>query len=116
MSEVSARTGLPDIPAIQKYWQPLLTYPATDALDWVIVAPADPSRWLINFSQNGNGLFIVTTDPDTAHVNGWRVNDGEGLTFEANKFGALVGLQWYAWGGGGIRTCMVYTNAIRLRT
>lgn len=115
MSSVSARTGLPDVPAIQRYWQASLTFPETDAIDWITVAPPDPSRWLINFSQNGNGQFIVTTDPDPAHANGWRVGDGEGLTFKAQDFGALVGFQWYAWGGGGIRSCMVYTNAIRLR-
>lgn len=111
----NGESGLPNLPYLARFWQPNFYYPSLDATQWIQLAPADPSRWLIDFADLDTGPFRVTVDPDDLFTRGWRINFGSSLVFTTKDYGNLVQLEWYGYSGGNRDGVQVFTQAIRFK-
>lgn len=115
MSENYGESGFPNLPLWSKYSNPDLTYPTLQAGVWIEVAPADPSRWVIDFSDFLNRGFTVTIDPDTLLLRGWIIPNNGSKRFDRDKYLFAVQSAWYATATAAPFEIQVYTCQIRLK-
>lgn len=107
-------SGLPNAPALMRYWQTGFTFPNVDNTGWLKIADADPSRWLIDFADINNRGFQVCPVVDNLFLNGWRIAPLSSRSFKMKDYLEIVGADWYGFGLAGPYSIQVYTASIRL--
>lgn len=115
MIDTGRLTGLPDIPGILPYIPGQFTYPIGTMLEWVPIAPADPTRYYLNIMPLGGGTLQVTTNPDDAFDFGWQIRSGEDKEFKLLDQLGLVTQAWYACSKSFPWSAQVYEAFVRFK-
>lgn len=105
---------LPNLPELSRFATTRFFAAPVSLLDWVLVLPPDPTRWLVSFSSGETGSILVSPEPDGAVQAGVLLNPGNLLEFKYKDYLTLVQGSWYAHDIGGNGPLWIYEACIAL--